>query len=403
MVPVSKTQLFFFSGICTVILWQDYCGKGNLRKSYWNIAGRKFQIGNVSSFIVKKVLFLSVYVDDIKLAGKKHNIDPMWKVLNKEVDLGEPTSFLDHVYLGCTQRQCEISKDVVDNHRNFVWIANFRERNRGSFHTLRIFFFLHGLIMDGHARKWVEGYCELANKTNSTTLQSIYSMTTTSKKKKWNLLDNCPSMLSNCSEMLIFGKNWTTWYFMVSEQTCTINHKMDRSPVTDAWIDWFLTFIIHVNKNNIVMWVILHNNADWDCFKTPILREILRIQNPTSGGTSCIFGSCTFVPISWMCKKQTSVSHSSTESEIISLDAGLRLDGIPALDLWDLIVSVLGNMTQTTERPGRPRCHWQESKISRDDQRIEQHWLCSLKRPVFASRSFVVCVWGQRSSDQDDH
>ena len=34
-----------------------------------------------------------MYVDDIKLAGKKHNIDPMRKVLNKEVDLGEPTSF----------------------------------------------------------------------------------------------------------------------------------------------------------------------------------------------------------------------------------------------------------------------------------------------------------------------
>ena len=46
----------------------------------------------------EKGLFLSVYVDDIKLAGKKQNLDPMWKVLNKEVDLGEPTSFLDHVY-----------------------------------------------------------------------------------------------------------------------------------------------------------------------------------------------------------------------------------------------------------------------------------------------------------------
>ena len=32
--PVSKTQLFLLKGICTVILWQDYCGKGNLRKSY---------------------------------------------------------------------------------------------------------------------------------------------------------------------------------------------------------------------------------------------------------------------------------------------------------------------------------------------------------------------------------
>ena len=54
---------------------------------------------------MKKRLFLSVYVDDIKLAGKKQNIDPMWKVLNKEVDLGERTSFLLDVYLGCTQRR----------------------------------------------------------------------------------------------------------------------------------------------------------------------------------------------------------------------------------------------------------------------------------------------------------
>ena len=65
----------------------------------------------------EKGSFLSVYVDDMKLAGKKQNLDPMWKVLNKEVDLGEPTSFLDHAYLGCTQRQYEISKDIVDNHR----------------------------------------------------------------------------------------------------------------------------------------------------------------------------------------------------------------------------------------------------------------------------------------------
>ena len=48
---------------------------------------------------------------------RNQNIDPMWKVLDKKVDLGEPTSFLDHVNLGCTQRQCEISKDIVDNYR----------------------------------------------------------------------------------------------------------------------------------------------------------------------------------------------------------------------------------------------------------------------------------------------
>ena len=47
------------------------------------------------------------------------------------------------------------------------------------------------------------------------------------------------------------------------------------------------------------------------------------------------------MPKSWRCKKQTSVSHSSTKAERISLDAGLRMDGITALDLWNLDMEVL--------------------------------------------------------------
>ena len=80
----------------------------------------------------------------------------------------------------------------------------------------------------------------------------------------------------------------------------------------------------------------------------------LEDSKSTSGGTLCVFGSHTFVPISWMCKKQTAVSHSSTESEIISLDTGLRLDGLPALELWDLIVSVLGNVALVSDGSGKP-------------------------------------------------
>ena len=79
----------------------------------------------------------------------------------------------------------------------------------------------------------------------------------------------------------------------------------------------------------------------------------LEDSKSTSGGTLCVFGSHTFVPISWMCKKQTSVSHISTESEIISLDTGLRLDGLPALELWDLIVSGLGNVSRVSDRSGK--------------------------------------------------
>ena len=106
-----------------------------------------------------------------------------------------------------------------------------------------------------------------------------------------------------------------------------------------------------MNSDNIAMWETQHKYADMQirivsriflCGKhrfCKVLRD-LEDSKSTSGGLLCIFGSQTFVPISWMCKKQTSVSHSSTEAEIISLDAGLRMDGIPALDLWDSGIEV---------------------------------------------------------------
>ena len=106
-----------------------------------------------------------MYVDDIKLAGKKQNIDPIWKVLNKEVDWGEPTSFFDHVYLGCTQRPCEISKDTVDNCRTMFESsisASAMEKLPCS-ENLSISSWSYD--MEGHAKKCVERYCELANRT----------------------------------------------------------------------------------------------------------------------------------------------------------------------------------------------------------------------------------------------
>ena len=46
------------------------------------------------------------------------------------------------------------------------------------------------------------------------------------------------------------------------------------------------------------------------------------------------------VPMSWTCKKRAAASHSCIEEEITSSDAGLELEGIPALNLWDLVINV---------------------------------------------------------------
>ena len=110
--PVVPLERNLYGHALAGLLWERQFGE-ILLKHGWE------KIPNWESLFVhhEKGLFLSVYVDDTKLAGKKQNLVHMWKVLNKEVDLGEPTSFLDHVYLGCTQRQCEVSQNIVDKYR----------------------------------------------------------------------------------------------------------------------------------------------------------------------------------------------------------------------------------------------------------------------------------------------
>ena len=101
-------------------------------------------------------------------------------------------------------------------------------------------------------------------------------------------------------------------------------------------------------------------------FQDSDFEEDLEDSKCTSGGILCVYGSHTFVPTSWMCKKQTSVSHSSTESEINSLDTVLRLDSLPALELWDLIVSVVGNISHVSDRTVQPVNGKNKSHIKND-------------------------------------
>ena len=59
---------------------------------------------------------------------------------------------------------------------------------------------------------------------------------------------------------------------------------------------------------------------------------------------------------------QTSVSHNSTESEVSSLDAGLRMDGILALHLWGVVIEVFRS-SKNTHQAVRYHC---QKKV--DDQ-----------------------------------
>ena len=68
--------------------------------------------------------------------------------------------------------------------------------------------------------------------------------------------------------------------------------------------------------------------------------------NSTSGLYLAIVGPNTFAPITASCKKQTCVSHSSTESEIVAAEQAIRTEGLQALAFWELATELL-----RTDRP----------------------------------------------------
>ena len=92
-------------------------GKDNLRKFYWDQDGEKYRTGNVHECVENKDYSYRYTWMILKCVEEKQNMSPMWKKLMKNVDLGEPTSFVDHENLGCTQRECKPNETAIDEYR----------------------------------------------------------------------------------------------------------------------------------------------------------------------------------------------------------------------------------------------------------------------------------------------
>ena len=165
----------------------------------------------------------------------------------------------------------------------------------------------------------------------------IVSTIISSSKRNWKRWENCQKGAFKCLFLARIGRPDILWSVnkltrAVTKQTRACDRRLTR-----------LISCIH-NTCEYKQFCHVENTAE-QCrlglFQDADFAGDLEDSKSTSGGILCIFGSRTLVPNRWMCKEQTAVSHSSTESEHISLDVGLRMDGIPALDFWDLVIHVL--------------------------------------------------------------
>ena len=105
-------------------------------------------------------------MDDIKTAGKEQKMAPTRKQLMNNVDLDEPTSFLHHGYLGCTQRECKPNEIIFDEYREMFdsrISAGTTEKLPG-WEKPHVKTVARCYDMEAHAQKCVERCWELANK-----------------------------------------------------------------------------------------------------------------------------------------------------------------------------------------------------------------------------------------------
>lgn len=61
-------------------------------------------------------------------------------------------------------------------------------------------------------------------------------------------------------------------------------------------------------------------------------------QRSTTGYFHCIRGPRSCFPITGVSKRQSCVSHSTPEAEMVATDFSLRHCGIPSLDLWQALL-----------------------------------------------------------------
>ena len=352
-----------------------------------------------------KGLFLSVYVDEIKLAGKKQKLFRCGNYSSEKSIWENQHLSLDHVYLEMHSKAMWNKQRYCGQLQNHVWIANFCGWIRKiTIPSKYSYFFM--VVWHGWSCKEVCGtilWVGEQDDNNSTKYLLHASMTTTSKKKKWNLLGICPlfalKLFWNVFSLARIGRPDILWSLNKLARSIT-----KWTKACDKRLNRLISYIHHTREYKQYCHL---GNIAYQCwlglFQDSDFAGDLEDSKSTSGRTLCFLGSHTFVPKSWMCKKQTSVSHSSTESEVICFGR------------W----SESGWFARSGNMGSNRCCSWKyfscfrwigatwwwcsQTSWASHENRCDERHCCSFKLSIRASRSFIICVWGQWSCNQDDH
>ena len=303
----------------------------------------------------KLKLFLVVYVDDFKLSGPKNALPIGWSLIRSKIKTDDPTPA--GRYLGCDHLIVE--KFIPKDKNPFATAGgNLQQEEK-----IKVRAMIYN--MSNFLKSCVDRYLELA-KCDKSKLKKvatpflddnkikrdeddddlIWPLSASGKKTKnintkgedhssaGTLADIACKVLMKVlyaarmarydllKAVSLLASRVTKW-----DKTCDLElHRL--MCYINSTLD--LTLISYVGDPIDALEVRLYTDADFAGDSGN--------SRSTSGTFLCISGPHSSAPLSGQSKKQTAVSHSTPEAEIISADHGVRNSGLPAIGLWEVLL-----------------------------------------------------------------
>ena len=235
-----------------------------------------------------------------------------------------------------------LADGLNDKHRLVsVWSGSQSAQHSSAFDSVSVWQYEHEMTGQCDAR--VERYLELSGR-KLTDLKPVDIPTIDDHLLKPELFD-AEGVLSDCASRIVLK----ALYFaricrrdLLFAVNLLAREVTRRNCACDKRLEQLISYMHHTRE--FVQFNMVGDSAK-DCvigiFCDPSFAGDFANFRSTSGVFACLLGPRTFVPLSFQCKKQTCVSHSSTEAELVSLDVGISVEAIPLLGLWSEILDVL--------------------------------------------------------------
>ena len=373
--PVVKLLKALYGHPDAGSMWERYCHRHLVAQGYISLKDEGWP---GCYYHPSLALFLTVYVDDFKLAGPRQNLAQGWKLIRQDsatttgLKIEDPTSINGQVYLGCrhfkeettlpngkkirlmTYDMSEFFSSCVDKYLELAGSKgqktplskavntpflpeDMKESNQGKPNAV-------GPVFECSWCKATYPLDEIKEAPVQTGRKKVVSTSETDGIATFSKSATTVGVLSSIAAQvlmkLLYGARFCRQDLL--RAICSLARRVTTwDELCDKRLHRLVSYVSNTLDHRLFAWC-GDKLADLEpyLFADADLAGCPESAKSTCGIFHAVRGPNTFFPISAISKRHSNVSSSTPEAEITSGSMALRLIGLASLDLWDILLNL---------------------------------------------------------------